>query len=992
MRPPRPRKPRTGLTRPRPVGYRWLVCLLLGLVLTPGFEWSGRVARLVSELAHGDALRRREVVELLASHPAPDVSDALLSALEDRDLGVRMRAARALGRLGVRDAVPRLIDWLDDPEAKLRAAAARALGGLAAHADLAALRAPRRAGRPSEAPAQPRDEGSAQPRGEPGGAGAPGPSRVVAALIRVLFDGEASVRIAALDGLAEIGGPEVTVPLAGRLDDVDLHVRIAAAAALGRLGDPRAVIPLSGRARDDAPEVRSAVYSALGELSDERAAAALVQGLRDRSPDARLSAVAAVGRLMHAPLARALVGLLEGADARTEQAVVAALGHVPGAVARNALVAALANRRTAALAAQTLVERVRAAHAPDRATPARVRGSEPASEPASARTSGPARALSLVPASAQAPRPEAGAGEGPAVVRALSTALERSQRSGRSDRIARLLRDLSAVTDVSLATSALLRALENRRPGQRAPLLAALAATGAPEALVPLVSRLRRGRLEPAAERERRAVLHALAVYIDRSGADGRVADPLLAVLGDVRPGERSQVVALLGRVGSRRALPTLLSLLDHADAGLRLGAVRAIGAIGAQQGARPLERLLEDPDPRLRFEAAIAIGQSLAGQRVGAVAERPDILAADGTLGRLFERLFSDQPTDRHALLAALSIALATPPGDARRADGSHAHGLGAAASGWAAALVVLARRGDPWLAARALDTLAAWAPGAATRPLVALLREGELNLAVSSIPGLARLPGPEAQGALVDALGAPGLRLRTQAAGALGLRGDVRAARALLGRTPSLPWPASAAAAFSLARLARRGVLQPAWATADLCALARRRDPFVRANVALALGALGVPACPGGPSPRAWLGAQHAEVVRVAAARWAHAARARAGHPGGERAGHPGGERPGTRSRSGEILARCAADRLSPRVAEACRSPEVPTASATADVYAYGDDGRSLLRNRLVALRLADGMVWVGYTDVNGHLRLTDIADGPFSLEDPSATPLER
>src|SRR5690606_1951691 len=239
-----------------------------------------------------------------------------------------------------------------------------------------------------------------------------------------------------------------------------------------------------------------------------------------------------------------------------------------------------------------------------------------------------------------------------------------------------------------------------------------------------------------------------------------------------------------------------------------------------------------------------------------------------------------------------------------------------------------------------------------------------------------IGELDHPAARSALRERMSDEVVSLVTVVASVLGARGTGEAGALLLARAPELPWPASAAAAFSLARLARRGQLALTSAHPGLCRLAESHDPFVRANVAVAMAALAAPACPDGASPLAWLGRSHAAVVRAAAARWVHAA-GQAGHL------DPAQARP--------ALAACAAEPLVPDVSAACAQPAMPPLDATADVYAYAPDGTRLWSGRLVALRLADGTVWITRSDANGHLRLHAAPRGELVLEDPAATPLE-
>jgi HEAT repeat protein len=731
-----------------------------------------------------------------------------------------------------------------------------------------------------------------------------GDSRSIPSLVRILGDNQSDVRRAGVMALATLGGDEVIVPLLGRLDDVDARVRLEAAQRLGRLGDPRAAVPLVGRARDDAPEVRTAVYAALGELGDPRAVAALVQGLRDEAPDPRLAAIGGLGRLRSDEAVRPLAALLAAGhtDGRVPRAVVAALGQLPGAEAREALVTALADPRARSSAGEVLLER---------AQRSALRGD---------------------------------AEEGAGTIAALASALEDARDVAHANQIATILLDVAPHHPTATAAPALLRALGEGR-GEAPPVLRALGATGAPEALLPLLERLSSD--EP---RIRTAALDALRHYFDRNPPDGRAADPLLTALAHVPAAEREPIVDLLGRLGAPRALPTLRTLLGHADPALRRAAIRAMGAIGDPEGAPALLPLLADRDARLRYEAAQALG----------AAADPSMLPA------ILEQLQAREPTDRHALLTTLTAALPR---------WSSASELPAPLAEQArATLLELAEGADETLAARALSAFVAWRDPGATDGLLSLLERAGPDRALTLVRALAELDTPEARAALRRELTGPSLSRATQAASVLGERGTAEDGALLLERAGALPWPGSAAATFALARLARRGALPLDQAHPGLCRLAQSHDPFVRANVAAAMAALAAPPCPDGPSPLDWLTPGRAAVVRAAAARWAHAS-----------ASHLDA------TAVAQALATCAADPLTADVAATCARPELPPLGATADVIAYGPDGTRLWSRRWVALRLADGSVLVTQTDANGQLRLHDAPRGELRLEDPSATPLE-
>ncbi len=796
--------------------------------------------------------------------------------LQTGDARSRRDVVRRMAAYPADEVAQPLLRALEDPEVAVRLEAARTAGEVGLEAAVPVLR------EWMEAPDA--DIRAAAARA----LGAIGDPRPVGSLVRALGDSSASVRRAAVKALARLGadpeiGRSVAVPLLARLDDDDAEVRIAAAEALASMNDPRAVVPLVGRARDSAPEVRVAVYRALGELADRRAAAALIQSLRDDDENARLAAIAALGRMRASSATPALRELAASRDARVAQAAVVALGRMvddPGAL--DGLVEALARADTRRIAEDLLVQR----------------GDD-------ALTLELARRLPHASTSVEA--------EG------ITSVVEaRLQRSPNAE-----------------AAAPLLEALE-RGVGPQTAVLRALATTGDPEVLVPILETL-----DPDAPVPTRAALAALERYFEHHERDGRAADPLLAMLGEVPADERARVVRLLGHTGAARALRALEPLLEHESAQLRRAAVEAIGKIGPG-GARALMPLLDSDDPRIRFAAARNVGR-----------------AADGeTVDELLRRLNDRAPVDRHALLQALGPALGrvAPEGEGERAQKA------------AALLQRIAHDRDERLAARAVEALARWG---ARAPLLALAEETTTRRGAQARLALGRTEPSEASLAL--------LRERTEAgdwaaALALGEIGSAVDVARLARLADEGSWPASTTAAFALARLGRRGELGEDDAP-RLCALARaRRAPHLRANVVIALAAIGGRCEAGEPAthvhPRSWLSRAHAPVVRGAAARWLAAS-------------YP--------EEADLLLGDCVEDALSPDVRRACTDPRMPPLEKTADIYAYAVDGRTLLRDTLVALRLADGSSFVVRTDANAHVRLENAPDGPLKLDDPLASPLE-
>lgn len=268
--------------------------------------------------------------------PPPQRPD-LIALLADPEARLRRRAALALGRVGLAEAVPPLVELLGDPEMEVRQMVAFALGLIG---DGSAAGPLRLALHDSSAKVQGR---AAQALGRVGDtAAAAAIGALVETHLAAAFDvdpedlsypqrDEVEAFRLGLYALAELGA---FAPLARaileedqpvlwwwpvayalqRLEDpralaalttlagVQGSVGVALAArGLGAIGDPRAVDPLTAlldRDRRDARVVASAVR-ALGAIDDERAVAALDAFVRarDLDPRLRLEAIEALGRL-----------------------------------------------------------------------------------------------------------------------------------------------------------------------------------------------------------------------------------------------------------------------------------------------------------------------------------------------------------------------------------------------------------------------------------------------------------------------------------------------------------------------------------------------------------------------------------------------------------------------------------------------------------------------------------------------------------------------
>jgi HEAT repeat protein len=122
--------------------------------------------------------------------------------------------------------------------------------------------------------------------------------------------GGSALRIPAARGLASLGARETVPQLIDLLNDSEAEsARIAGIEALGVLGGPEAIAPLLSRLEDRSTLVRSAAAEALGRIGDARAASALINCLASNDSRLCLAAREALSRLgPFAQLLRATLG------------------------------------------------------------------------------------------------------------------------------------------------------------------------------------------------------------------------------------------------------------------------------------------------------------------------------------------------------------------------------------------------------------------------------------------------------------------------------------------------------------------------------------------------------------------------------------------------------------------------------------------------------------------------------------------------------------
>lgn len=208
----------------------------------------------------------------------------LIRMLKDFDAGVRAAAARSLGQLENRMALPALIGALKDEEAQVRAAAADAVGDF-------------------EDP------------------------RAIVPLLDLLDDVDADVRQEALNALGHYDRGVASAPVVRLLNDGNADIRREAAHLLRQIGDRSTAPALVKLLTDQWPEVRIAALEALQEVGTAEIGAAIVPLLKDGNGQIRYHAVYAICELKVPLSDAAITTLLRDGSADVRQVTATMLGE-----------------------------------------------------------------------------------------------------------------------------------------------------------------------------------------------------------------------------------------------------------------------------------------------------------------------------------------------------------------------------------------------------------------------------------------------------------------------------------------------------------------------------------------------------------------------------------------------------------------------------------------------------------------------------------------
>jgi HEAT repeat protein/beta-lactamase regulating signal transducer with metallopeptidase domain len=161
----------------------------------------------------------------------------------------------------------------------------------------------------------------------------------VPALLTVLKDESAAVRLAAVESLGNLNDPRAVDALVQAVrTDTDARVREAAAEALGQINSARAVPGLTAAlGSEKVAAVRVKIVWALGEMHDQRSLDALIAATKDSEVAVRREAAQALGQIESQASGPALIALLRDSDAETRKEAASALGEIKPADAVPAL-------------------------------------------------------------------------------------------------------------------------------------------------------------------------------------------------------------------------------------------------------------------------------------------------------------------------------------------------------------------------------------------------------------------------------------------------------------------------------------------------------------------------------------------------------------------------------------------------------------------------------------------------------------------------------
>lgn len=690
-----------------------------------------REASLTEDLHAPDSGRRVAAARELGSLHSRTAVPPLIHALYDIRLDVRLAAVDALGRIGDSRAVSPLCSLLQSQEWQLRRSVAEALRLI----------------------------------GDP---------KAIDPLVACMVRSTGPAAMAAAGTLSDMG-PEAIPPLLALLDHECTNVREAAAYALGHSGDGRAVPALRALLSDPEPRIRLFSADALSALDDTDSASAIAELLTDDSKDVRVGVRDAIAGLGAKSLP-ALVELSCHEDRSVRTAVLGLLARIGG---NEALVPVLQllrdrDRGIATQANKALEDGIRDGTLIQPLVTALKHSSPDIRIAAIARLEPHAH---LVPPNVIE---EALADQEAKVRTKALRMLERTQNTNSVERIASCLADPER--HVRLAAASALAAMGDSRANLH---LLELLDAGRDTLGPPPDGKDREARARYQADRDRLlSAIGGLARTRDTAAVDRLT--PLL------KHGDRTVSAAsagALGCIGDPEAVPHLIPMLAldprrNRDAGSPLNAASvALGRIGDARAFTPLLELVEKTTHRwwapIRAPATEALAKVDPRRAVGPLVRRLE--SADP--------LDVDQIRQLSRLLAAAGDPSAIPPlvglltSETAKVRSAAADALRRLGSDPAACRLIIREMGEANVAARsAIAGVLGGIGQPAVANLVTALDSGEAAVRQGACWAFGYISSDETVPALVRALADDSMHVRAAAAWALGRIGDGAAVPSLI------------------------------------------------------------------------------------------------------------------------------------------------------------------------------------------------------------------
>ena len=470
--------------------------------------------------------------------------------------------------------------------------------------------------------------------------------------LEALRSSDEKIRMAAVAALQAMG-KEAVGYLIQALNDPHYAVRIAAAEGLGEIGDRAAVEPLVLVCNDEREDVRIAAARALGEIGNRRSIQPLIHLFNDRYHGVRVAASDAVtvfGRDAHEPLEEALddpVPSVRVTAARTigligvVESIPVLIGHLGDAApeVRWSVARALANFGTPAVEPLFLVLKkggkdMRLAaidglwEVPDkRAGEALTYALADEDEEVRAKAEAALRKRQVIDVWRRTlgsqVQEEESAPKKKRAVRLEDKKIFEQSGSQEIDTLVGALKEKDWNTQLGAATrlimmgrpavDGLIRALRDENPEVQT-------------AAASLLGEMRETAVEPLIDALRDPDRFVRLVASRNLGKIGnkRAIEALIGSLHQEPDGEvRATVAEALGYMGSKQAIESLVLALRDRDDAVQIAAARSLGYIRDKRAVEPLIQALSDVDDRVRHAALEALkdpGGTARGHLVGAL------------------------------------------------------------------------------------------------------------------------------------------------------------------------------------------------------------------------------------------------------------------------------------------------------------------------------------------------------------------------------------